>query len=169
VFSGDFGNEGTGGHSHLVYPWKTGEKQKFIVTAKVVDPTHTIYSGYWFHPEQKRWMLISSWDAPKTGDWLRGLYSFSEDFGGTGTLRRKALFGNQWIRTTGGEWIELTKARFSHTGKTERLDRCMGVENGQFFLAAGGFVPGTTEAGEEFTRPATGHAPDDIDLPALPQ
>jgi heme-degrading monooxygenase HmoA len=39
VFSGDFGNEGTGGHSHLKYGWKTGETQKFLVTAQPVDAT----------------------------------------------------------------------------------------------------------------------------------
>src|SRR5206468_8968729 len=79
VDAGDFGNEGTGGHSHLIYPWKTGEKQRFIVTAKPTDATHTVYSGFYFHPEQKKWMLISSWKAPKDGGWLRGLYSFSEN------------------------------------------------------------------------------------------
>jgi hypothetical protein len=77
VNSGDFGNEGTGGHSHLVFPWKTGEKQRFIVTAKPVDATHTIYAGYYFRPDQQEWMLISSWKAPKEGGYLRGLYSFS--------------------------------------------------------------------------------------------
>ncbi len=171
VVSGDFGNEGTGGHSHLVYPWKTGEKQRFITTAKVVDATHTIYSGYWFHPEQQQWMLISSWIAPKTGDWLHGLYSFNENFGGSnGQLRRKALFGNQWVRTDTGKWIEITTASFSHdgTGKEDRLDRFMGVEKGQFFLSNGGFVPGFTKYGEKFMRPATG-TPPVIDLPALPK
>jgi hypothetical protein len=171
VVSGDFGNEGTGGHSHLVYPWKTGEKQRFLVTAQVVDATHTIYTGYWFHPEQKEWMLISSWNAPKTGEWLRGLYSFSENFGGgNGQLRRKALFGNQWVRTDAGQWIEITTASFSHdpTGKADRLDRFMGVEHGQFFLANGGFVPGFTKYGEKFTRPATGRPPADLRLPDLP-
>ena len=54
VNAGDFGNEGTGGHSHLIYNWKTGAKQRFIVTAKPTDATHTVYSGYWFHPEQKK-------------------------------------------------------------------------------------------------------------------
>lgn len=171
VVSGDFGNEGTGGHSHLVYPWKTGEKQRFITTAKVVDPTHTIYSGYWFHPEKKQWMLISSWVAPKTGDWLHGLYSFNENFGGSnGHLRRKALFGNQWVRTDGGKWIEITTASFSHdgTGKADRLDRFMGVEQGQFFLSNGGFVPGFTKYGEKFTRPAIG-TPPDVRLPEVPE
>jgi len=168
VVAGDFGNEGTGGHSHLVYAWKTGEKQRFLVTAKPTDTTHTIYAGYYFHPDKKQWVLISSWKAPKEGGYLRRLYSFSEDFGGSnGHLLRKALYGNQWIRTADGQWIELTTATFSHdpTGKADRLDRFMGVESGQFFLSHGGFVPGFTQSGEKFTRPATGKAPADIVLP----
>lgn len=169
VYTGDFGNEGTGGHSHLKYPWKTPEKQRFIVTTQPADATHTIFSGYWFHPEKKQWMLISSWKAPKEGGYPHGLYSFSEDFGGTGNLRRKALFGNQWVRDPEGNWHELTIARFSHTGGKERFDRCMGVEKDQFFLAAGGFVNGTTDPGESFARPATGRPPTDINLPPVPK
>jgi hypothetical protein len=172
VFTGDFGNEGTGGHSHLVYPWKTGQAQRFIVTAKPVDATHTIYAGYYFHPDNQRWVLISSWKAPKEGGYLHGLYSFSENFGGAnGHLRRKALFGNQWIRSADNQWLELTTASFSHdpTGRSDRLDRFMGIEQGQFFLSHGGFEPGFTKYGETFSRPATGKAPDDIVLPALPQ
>jgi hypothetical protein len=169
VNAGDFGNEGTGGHSHLVYDWKTGEKQRFLVMAKPTDATHTIYSGYWFQPEQKKWRLISSWKAPKDGKYLHGLYSFCENFGGSnGQLRRKALYGNQWFRTADGEWHEQTTATFSHdpTGKSDRLDRFMGVEDGQFFLSNGGFIPGFTKFGTPFTRPATGRPPADFD-PAL--
>ena len=171
VDSGDFGNEGTGGHSHLVFPWKTGEKQRFIVTAKPVDATHTIYAGYYFRPDQLEWMLISSWKAPKEGGYLRGLYSFSENFGGAnGHLVRKALYGNQWLRTDTGQWLEVTYARFSHdpTGRADRLDRFMGVENGQFFLSHGGFVEGFTKYDEKFTRPPLG-VPPEITLPALPE
>jgi len=168
VYAGDFGNEGTGGHSHLKYMWKTGEKQRFIVTAKPTDATHTIYSGYYFHPEKKQWILISSWKAPKEGGYMRRLYSFSENFGGSnGHVLRKALYGNQWIRTAEGRWVELTTAGFSHdpTGKADRLDRFMGLESGQFFLSHGGFVPGFTKYGEKFTRPAEGKEPSDIVLP----
>jgi hypothetical protein len=163
VYSGDFGNEGTGGHSHLKYNWKTGETQKFIVTAQPTNGTFTICSGYWFHPEKREWMLISSWRAPKDGGYLRSLYSFSENFvGNNGHLLRKALYGNQWIRTDGGAWIELTESSFSYdgTGRADRLDRFMGVENGQFFLSHGGFIPGVTKSGEKFTRPAIGRAPE---------
>ena len=168
VFAGDFGNEGTGGHSHLVYNWKTGQAQRFLVTAKPTDATHTLYAGYWFQPEQKKWMLISSWNTPKDGQYLHGLYSFSENFGGSnGHLRRKALYGNQWFHTTDGQWHEQTVATFSHdpTGRADRLDRFMGVEDGQFFLSNGGFMPGFTEFGARFTRPATGRPPTDFSAP----
>ena len=167
VVSGDFGNEGTGGHSHLKYLWKTGEAQKFFVTAAVLDATRTIFSGYWFHPEKKAWMLISSWRAPKEGRYLSGLYSFSENFGGhNGHLLRKAHFGNQWILTSDKKWIEVTTATFSHdgTGKADRLDRFMGVENGQFFLSQGGFLNDFTEYGTPFERPVRKTSPV-LDLP----
>ncbi|MGE5294013.1 MAG: DUF3472 domain-containing protein [Solirubrobacterales bacterium] len=166
VTSGDFGNEGTGGHSHLVYAWKTGEVQRFLVTARPADATHTVYSGYYFHPDKREWFLISSWRAPKEGGYMHGLYSFSENFGGAnGHLLRKALYGSQWIRTAQGQWIELTTAAFSHdgTGKADRLDRFMGVENGQFFLAHGGFGPGFTPYRQKFDRPRIGKAPTDVE------
>ncbi len=168
VYSGDFGNEGTGGHSHLKYWWKTGEKQKFLVTAEPVSDTQTIYAGYYFHPDSKKWMLISSWKAPKEGKYMRGLYSFSENFiGRNGHVVRKALYGNQWIRTTAGEWREITTAKFSHdqTGKADRLDRFMGLDDGQFFLSHGGFVEGYTEFGKPFTREPSGESPATLDLP----
>lgn len=165
VYSGDFGNEGTGGHSHLKYPWKTGQTQRFVVTAQPTNQTFTVYSGYYHHPDSHRWMLISSWKAPREGGWLRGLHSFSENFwGSTGHLPRKALYGRQWVRAPGGEWLEVTEASFSHdpTGKSDRLDRLMGVEKGQFFLSHGGFLEGTMPFGQRFTRPSTGEPPKDL-------
>ena len=171
VNSGSFGNEGTGGHSHLKYTWKTGEKQRFLVTAEPVDATHTIFAGYYFHPEDKKWILISSWKAPKEGKRLRGLYSFSENFAGrNGHLLRKALYGNQWIRTAKGEWKEITTAKFSHdgTGKADRLDRYMGMKDGQFFLSQGGFAEGFTKFGDPFTRKPSGRSPASMNLPKLP-
>jgi hypothetical protein len=166
VVASGFGNEGTGGHSHLVYSWKTGQPQRFLVAAQPVGD-HTDYTGFWFNPEKHAWMQIASFRAPKDGGYLRGLYSFSENFSGeNGHLQRKALFGPGWIRDADGSWHELTTASFSHdgTGNTARLDRFMGVERGLFFLSHGGFVPGFTKSGEKFSRPAT-KAP--TDLPKL--
>lgn len=157
-----FGHEGTGGHSHLKYLWKTGEPQRFLVTAEPVPDRQTIYSGYYFHPERREWMLISSMRAPKDGGYLRGLHSFSENFGGsTGHLLRKARFANQRIRSIDGQWRELTAATFSHdpTGRRDRRDRFMGVEDNSFFLSHGGFVEGYTDFGKRFERPATAPGP----------
>ncbi len=168
-----FGNEGTGGHSHLVVPWRTGEVQRFFVTAELDSVTTsvapaTIYTGYWFDNDLTRWRLIASFRAPRDGQALRRLYSFSEDFGGSrGDSVRKARFGPAWVQLASGEWRELTTATFSHdpTGREQRLDRSMGVEDGRFFLQHGGFVSSFTAFGAAFTRPASG-APPSIELPA---
>lgn len=157
-----FGNEGTGGHSHLVYPWKTGEPQRLLLTAKPAAGS-TEYSGYYFRPDTKQWMLLATFRAPKDGKFLGGLYSFSENFNGnTGQLRRKALFGPHWVAMEDGTWRELTQATFSHdaTGKSDRLDRFMGVENGKFFLSHGGFILGSSKYGELRTRPSSGKTPE---------
>lgn len=166
VFSGDFGNEGTGGHSHLKYPWKTGSTQRFLVTAQATGSTNTTFSGYWFHPEKMDWMLISAWNAPKENGYLRGLHSFSENFlGENGHLPRKALYGNSWYRSHDGKWREIRTAKFSHdqTGKGDRLDRTMGIENNRFFLQHGGFLEGYTEYGVPFTREPGIEPPADIE------
>lgn len=166
VFTGRFGNEGTGGHSHLKYPWKTDTVQKFLVTATPKDSTHTVFSGYYYHPDSLKWMLISSWSTPGEGGYMRGLYSFSENFvGRNGHLLRKAHYGNQWILDSKGDWHEQITAKFSHdpTGKNDRLDRFMGLENGQFFLSHGGFLNGFTEYGTVFQRPATGSKPKELE------
>jgi hypothetical protein len=183
-----FGNEGTGGHSHVVVPWRTGEVQRFFVTAEndrvrqsatEYDRVRqnkteydrrsdaTIYTGYWYDNDLRRWRLIASFRAPKDSVGLRRLYSFSEDFGGSrGHVVRKARYGPAWVRLANGEWRELTTATFSHdpTGRAQRLDRFMGVENGLFFLQHGGFVTGFTAMGTSFTRPPTA-APPRIELP----
>jgi hypothetical protein len=161
VSAGDFGNEGTGGHSHLVYPWKKDETYRFLVRAQP-DGAATIYSGYFFFPEKKAWGLIAGFRAPKDGKSLRGLYSFNENFAGqNGQLRRLAEFGNAWVRSADGRWLELLEARFSHdaTGGKDRFDYAAGVTDGRFYLSNGGGVAGSLKKGDRFERPATGKAP----------
>jgi hypothetical protein len=171
VFAGGFGNEGTGGHSHLIYPWKTGQTYRFLVSA-VPEGTHTVYSGYFYFPEKKAWGLIASFRAPKDGGYLRGLYSFNENFGGAnGQQQRLAEFGNQWIKLADGNWTELTTAKFSHdgTGKADRLDYASGTDkDGRFILSNGGFIANGVKYGDLISRPKSGKHPADIVLPPLP-
>ncbi|MGD0089837.1 MAG: DUF3472 domain-containing protein [Planctomycetota bacterium] len=169
VVASDFGNEGTGGHSHKVYLWKTGETYRFLLAAKP-DGTHTVYSAYFYFPEKKAWGLIAAFRAPKDGGYLHGLYSFNENFGGAnGQKRRLAEFGNQWIKTPDGQWTELTSANFTHddTGKKDRKDYGAGVVEERFYLSNGGFVADPIKYGGKIQRPATGKQPGDIELPPL--
>jgi FKBP-type peptidyl-prolyl cis-trans isomerase len=164
VYADDFGNEGTGGHSHWVYPWKSGITYKMLVTALTDSASQTTtYTGYFFMPEQQKWKLIAAFRAPKDGKPLRNLYSFNENFVGiNGQLQRYAYFGNQWGQRENGTWVELTESRFSYdaTGKAgDRIDYGGGIEGGMFYLWNGGFKPATAKLGESFTRPATNKKP----------
>jgi hypothetical protein len=167
VFTDSFGNEGTGGHSHLVYAWKTGQPQKFLVTARPEGKT-TVYSGYFYFPEKKRWDLIASFRAPRDGAYLNGLYSFNEVFGGDyGQKQRRAEFSRQFALDVNGKWQELTVARFTHTARNEPLvrhDWSGGVLKDRFYLENGGFLTGTATYGQQFTRPTTKDGPP-VDIP----
>ncbi len=164
VIATDFGNEGTGGHSHLVYNWKPGITYKFLVTALNDSATATtIYTGYFFMPELQKWKLIASFKAPHDGQLLRNLYSFNENFEGVnGQLQRKAFFANQWVQDEKGKWVELTKSIFSYdaTGKAgDRIDYGAGVDNNQFYLWNGGFQSATAQYGNSFERKPTSEKP----------
>lgn len=165
VFADSFGNEGTGGHSHLVYNWKTGQTYRFLVSAEP-DGSGTIYSGYFFFPEKSQWGLIARFRAPKDGGYMRGLYSFDEDWNSpNGQRKRLAEFGNQWIKTADGVWTELTSAVFTHTGKESRTDYDAGAIGNRFYLTGGGFADGKLKYKDSVQRPATGKPPTDIMLP----
>ncbi len=164
VITNDFGNEGTGGHSHWVYDWKAGETYRFMLTALPDSASQTtIYTGYFFVPELQRWKLIAAFRAPKDGKRLSNLYSFNENFvGSNGHLQRRALFGNQWVQQQNGRWVALTDALFSTdaTGKAgDRFDIGAGVSNEQFYLWNGGFTPQEARPGDQFKRNHTTKAP----------
>lgn len=164
VIASDFGNEGTGGHSHLIYNWKADSTYKFLVTALPDSATNTTtYSGYFFAPELKAWKLIASFRAPKDGQNLHHLYSFLEDFvGTTGQKPRKAFYNNAWIQDEDGKWMEVNKATFSTdaTGRAkDRTDFGGGVQNNRFYLWNGGFTPANAKYGDAFTRDTTGKKP----------
>ncbi|MGN6510392.1 MAG: DUF3472 domain-containing protein [Chitinophaga sp.] len=167
----DFGNEGSGGQSYLRFDWKAETTYKFLLQGKP-SGDHTVYSAWFFDPATSEWKFMATWDKPKAGKYLSGLYSFVENFGSNGDDLFKARYGNQWVRTAGGHWIELTKARFSTTADPEkhpRFDVGAGVENGMFYMFSGGFREvGTTKKGDIQTRPAL-NTPPDADLYVRPR
>lgn len=174
VVADSFGNEGTGGHSHLVHDWQLGETFRFLVHA-AAEGTHTTYTGWFWFATKNEWGLIASFRAPKDGKRLRGLYSFNENFhGANGDLRRDCEFGNVWARTTKGEWLPLREAKFTHDGHggRQRFDRHAGVRGDRFYLQNGGFeaLPeGAVNRAQAALRvEGTGAHPDDGSLPQPP-
>ena len=164
VITDGFGNEGTGGHSHWVYPWKTGETYKLMVSVLPDSASQsTIYTGYFFIPELQQWKLIASFKAPHDGKTLHNLYSFNENFVGlNGQIQRKAFFGNQWIQRDNRSWKELTQSTFSYdaTGKAgDRIDYGGGVQDGKFYLWNGGFQKANAKYGDLFNRKEAGMIP----------
>jgi len=164
VIAESFGNEGTGGHSHWVYPWKADSTYKFLVTT-ILDTVAgtTTYTGYIYLPTLKKWKLIASFKAPKDGKYLKSLYSFNENFSGVnGQLERKAYYGNQWVQLNNGKWMELTDAQFSGDATAKAFDRIDfdgGVENNRFYLSNGGFKEGNAYLGNMFRRTANKQHP----------
>jgi hypothetical protein len=105
------------------------------------------------------------------GKHLSGLHSFLENFADrNGYQSRMAYYGNQWVRDTGGNWHELTKARFSGDDIAQRqyrLDYAGGAKGGAFFMRNGGFFAETVKPGSSFERESTPAIRPVIDLDAL--
>ena len=148
VFTDSFGGEGTGGHSHLKTMWKTGEKQRFLVTVKA-DGDAAIFAGYFYRNDLQKWMLISAWRRPRTEAKLTGFYTFNEDFNHTKQATRRANYGNSWVRTSDGKWQEVTTARFTRTAQNEpvRRDWEAGTEGDQMWMQIGGYIDRVTDYG----------------------
>lgn len=154
VHAGEFGNEGAGGQSYLVYPWKAGMTYKFLLRGQPQSDNSTIYTAYFFAPEENKWLLIASFKRPSTHTYLKKLHSFLENFvTETGNQTRMALYGNQWVRDTNGIWTALNSAKFTAdqtARKRFRLDYAGGVNRGSFFLKNGGFFSPSTTIDSQF-------------------
>ena len=163
VYTGEFGNEGSGGQSYLRYNWEAGTTYKFLLKGEPTGDDATDYTAYFYTPETGEWRLIASWRRPKTSTYLTRLYSFLENFHTeTGHITRRGLYTNQWVYDTNGGWYELTRAKFTADAtarKGNRLDYTGGVEDGQFFLKNCGFFSERTSIDLYFDRAATGKVP----------
>lgn len=171
VYTGEFGNEGAGGQSYLKYNWKAGQTYRFLLQGKPVADNYTVYSAYFFAPEENQWRLIASFKRPKTSTFLKSLHSFLENFiPETGYIGRQCLYTNQWLCTANGQWKELTEAKFTGDAtarKNYRKDYAGGVTNGAFYLRNCGFFNDFIPLDGTFQRNAANKAPT-INFSALP-
>lgn len=171
VYTGEFGNEGSGGQSFLRYNWKAGNTYRFLLKGEPAGNNHTDFTAWVYAPESNSWKLIASFRRPKTNTWLTGLYSFLENFiPDTGDQPRMAYYGNQWVRSKEGTWHELTRIKFTADAtarKDARLDYAGGAEGKAFFLKNCGFFSDKTTIDTFFERQPSGNPPE-IDFGALP-
>jgi len=171
VYTGEFGNEGAGGQSYLVYPWTAGKTYKFLLQGQPQSDNSTIYTAYFFAPEENKWLLIASFKRPATNTYLKRLHSFLENFmPGTGDQTRMAIYGNPWVRDTNGVWTALNSAKFTAdqtARKRFRLDYAGGTQGNAFFLKNCGFFFPTVAIDSQFNIDKPTTAPN-IDFAKLP-
>lgn len=159
---GRFGNEGTGGQSFFDFNWKVGEACRFYVTARPAGD-RTEFAGHFYLPEKRAWKHLVTFSTVSQGRGLRGYYSFIEDFRRnrvSANEARQARFGNGWILSKEGQWVALTRARFT-ADSNPALNINAGLAGDCFFLATGGETKNSgTRLQELINRP-----PAAIELP----
>ena len=171
VHAGEFGDEGSGGQSYLVYPWKPGTVCKFLNSVEPDGKGNTIYTAYFMDNNTGQWLLIASFLRPQTDTYYQHAHSFLEIFEpSNGYVSRKLYLNNQWACDTNGHWIPLSAAKLTgdiNAKRRYRVDFDGGVEGDYFFLKNGGFFNGHTILNTKFTRVAKGGVPK-IDFDKLP-
>lgn len=141
-----FGGEGTGGQCMTDFDWALGETNRFLVRGRP-EGGRTAYEGWLWQPRTGAWRHLVTFRTRTGGQPLRGLYSFVEDFRRDGRSvdeTRQARFGNGWVRTVGGEWVALARARFTASGAEwearDNIDAGPVATSTWFRLATGGDV-----------------------------
>jgi hypothetical protein len=172
VHAGEFGDEGAGGQSYLVYPWVAGCTYKFLIRAQPLGGNTTRFTAWFGDPHTAGWILIASWDRPATHAWLTHLHSFLENFEPEyGNKAREALYGNQWVKSMTGRWTHVTAATFTGDNtarKGYRLDYAGGLKGAAFYLKNGGFFNDRTPLGIKLVLPSDEGVIPQIDTANLP-
>lgn len=170
VYTGEFGNEGSGGQSYLKYNWKAGETCKFLLRGKPVENNYTNYTAWFYSNAEGKWLLIASFNRPGTKTYLKRIHSFLENFDpNTGYISRKAYYQNQWIRTKAGVWKPINKMFLTADAtamKGFRKDYDGGIEHGKFYMRNCGFFNSSAALRKTFLIKAPGKQPiEEADMP----
>lgn len=171
VYTGEFGNEGSGGQSYLRYKWEAGKTYQFLNSVEPDGFGSTNYTAYFKESGSPDWLLIASFKRPKTDSWYKRPHSFVENFNPNfGHILRQATYQNQWVCDSSGAWSELTEAKFTGDDIAKRgyrKDYEGGEKSGHFYLQNGGFFNGIALLNQSFTRAAANKIPI-IDFNKLP-
>ncbi len=137
-----FGGEGTGGHTHMRWPWTVGQTFQFFVrkvpAADKPDATDACY--YIVDPATQKWIFSAVIQSPngghpEVGTIGGGMNSFLENFAGTDREIARLATYKLWLgddpahltpltKARGdGQWGQLHDAYFLANGSTANLDR----------------------------------------------
>lgn len=168
-----FGGEGAGGQSYLVYPWKAGTVYRFLLHGEPTETGETVYTAYFFPPEEGRWKLLASFQRPKTRTYLTHWHAFLENFvPDAGATLREARYLNAWACDKEGRWMAPLSARFTADAtarKGARMDYDGGVTpEGHFYLRNCGFFSPHRPFDTVLKRERPPQGPPQIDFSALP-
>ncbi|MBV5315318.1 MAG: DUF3472 domain-containing protein [Prolixibacteraceae bacterium] len=171
VYSGEFGNEGSGGQSYRKYFWRAGTTYRFLLKGEPSENNSTDYTAYFFAPEIGKWELIASFRRPQTQTYLKRPHSFLENFiPEMGCITRQVRYTNQWVCNSEGKWTELNRAKFTADAtarKESRLDYSGGDDGSFFFLKNCGFFSDKVTFDTWFSRSGSGKTPE-INFSLLP-
>ncbi|WP_235964591.1 DUF3472 domain-containing protein [Pedobacter gandavensis] len=171
--TGEFGNEGSGGQSYMLYPWRAGKTYAFLTHAQPNPAKNTTtYTAYFKDLEKGDWQLVASFDRPQSAVYLNGIYSFLENFSPpTGDQSRRGDYKNQWAIDASGKWHEVTDVVFTADATARinyRKDYTGGTDGTSFYLKNCGFFNDFTPIKTPFHRKSTGKTHPEIDFNKLP-
>jgi Domain of unknown function (DUF3472) len=137
---GRFGGEGEGGHTHMLWDWKTNETFQFFVHKQPGAHPDTTDARYYIYDRAgKKWLTIATINSPNGGHSSvttlgGGMNSFLENFSGQNTSAPRLSLYRLWLgpdvdhltcltKAVGdGRWGELHDAYFLASGATNQLD-----------------------------------------------
>ena len=141
---GRFGGEGEGGHTHMIWNWKTNETFQFFVHKQPGTQTNTTDARYYIYdPAAKKWLHIATINCPVGGQHSvetlgGGVNSFLENFGGQNPTAARLATYRLWL----GPDVDHLKCLTRAVG-----DGTWGELHDNYFLASGG----TNELGAVFS------------------
>lgn len=169
VYTGEFGNEGSGGQSFLRYNWQAEVTYRFLLKGEPDGKGNTVYTAWFYAPENSNWQLIASFKRPKTDTYLKGFHSFLENFNpNQGYIARQVEFRNQWVYN--GSWLKVEEAKLTVDAtyrQGNRVDATGGTTTQGYFLKMGGFFDEIEQPNTIFQFNNTAKAPI-IDFDKLP-
>ncbi len=132
---GRFGGEGEGGHTHMIWDWKTNQTFQFFVHKQPGADTNTTDTRYYIYdPAGQTWLHVATINSPDGGHQEvatlgGGVNSFLENFSGHDRSAPRLALYRLWL----GPDVEHLKCLTRAVG-----DGTWGELHDDYFLAAGG-------------------------------